>query len=148
MTSLTFSELLNISNEVRARWRAASVIDTYIFKIRPQAKERPRAIIAYKGGKPYPVLKTPERTRIFEADIAKITEDILRLPAPLGVRLGMRLTIFNVDHRGDLSNHWKSVEDGMQKIAFENDDQFDYCEPLRIVGKELEPQIWVDILQL
>lgn len=147
-TLLTFEELQFIAQAVRERWRSAAVLDTYVFKIKPQAKERPRAMVAYKGGKPYPTLKTPEKTRIFEADIAKATEEMLRYAVPGKPRLGMRLTMFNIDYSGDLSNHWKSVEDGMQGVAFENDGLFDYSEPLRIVDKGLQPQIWVEILRL
>ena len=139
-------------------WREAELIDVYVFKIRPVAKGRPRAIVMYRqvgggcreckrGSAPYAILQTPEETREFEQAIAAATAQMVARTPAHGERIGMRPVFINDTVRGDLSNFWKAVEDAMQEHAFKNDGLIDYAEPLRIVTDSHEPQIQVAIIR-
>ena len=99
----------------------------------PVPKSRPRL---GRGGRVF----TPARTVAFErrVSICAANADIDILTGPVSVRIFISLPLTKSGHerkgRGDIDNYAKSVLDGLNKIAFIDDNQVKilYCE--RVIG--------------
>jgi Holliday junction resolvase RusA-like endonuclease len=86
------------------------------------------------------------KTRSWEQLVFEATEEDGPPLLPKG-RLALQALLFCSNNRGDLSNMIKTLEDALNKRAYEDDRQIDYLNVLRIVDPKAEERTLVRILE-
>lgn len=106
-----------------------------------QAKERPRfvglkTIRSKKTGlfKKVPIVTTPTNTKLFEAEIGWLAKQHFSSPLKGPVRVDINIYHPNplAKNSGDRDNILKAVQDGLNKIAYEDDSQVVAGSPEKI----------------
>ncbi len=88
--------------------------------------------------------QTPLKTKRYEELIAELTRQ-QKSHVPIG-RLLLGVTFGVKDFKSDISNLVKSIEDGMQHIAFGDDQQIDALVAYRYKSKD--PEIHVQLYEI
>jgi crossover junction endodeoxyribonuclease RusA len=110
---------------------------TQVYKFTPKAKQRPRMT---RRGRAY----TPQATHIFESKVADGWNKRYKYGAkPIGIEIELdkdefKVTIFEVEVeketsplRGDIDNYAKSILDGLNGIAFDDDRSVRYLKVIK-----------------
>ncbi len=118
----------------------------------PVAKARPRvAIRRTRDGRAFGQAYTPSKTRDWEDQIKShclaACQASSWLPDPHTVSVSLR---FNLVHRvgnrrrGDIDNYAKSVLDGLNGVAFPDDQLIDRLDVLLVHNPD-DPGVWVQV---
>jgi crossover junction endodeoxyribonuclease RusA len=89
---------------------------SFVIPGRPVPKQRPRV---GKGGKIY----TPKKSRDYEETVGWAGKRVFKNPYDGPVSLQVKVYLADSRSRGDLDNYVKSIQDGLNKIAWRDDRQ-------------------------
>lgn len=111
---------------------------SFVINHQPLPKQRPRV---GKGGRVY----TPTKTRKYENLVAETTALNMQGKEMLTGDLSLSILLYRKGRkRADVDNLIKSVADGMQKVAFNDDQQF-VEKHARVIYEAEEPRTVVNI---
>ncbi len=105
---------------------------------RPVPKERPRM---NRQGKMY----TPNKTKEYEQLVAKTAR--LIIPEPLKGDVRVDIKIYTSRVIGDLDNYIKSILDGLNNVAYNNDKQISIITAQRYISEIERAEIDVTEVQ-